>query len=229
MEKGQISTFVVVTAIVALLIGGVIGWSIKPSQGNTPVANLGQTQQGSIPSSAEANLSKDMRKLWEDHITWTRMFLVSAAYDNKDLDTVTQRLLKNQEDIGNAIKPYYGEEAGNKLTALLKTHITTAADLVMAAKKGDSATQTKANDAWYANANEIADFLSTANPNNWPKDQARAMMREHLDLTKQEAVDILGNKYESGVAGYDKVHDQILKMADMLTDGVVKQFPDKFK
>lgn len=229
MEKGQISTFVVVTAIVALLIGGVIGWSIKPSGGNTSVASLRQTQEAGIQSSAETNLSKNMRKLWEDHITWTRMFLVSAAYDNKDLDNVTQRLLKNQEDIGNAIKPYYGEEAGNKLTALLKTHITTAADLVIAAKKGDSAAQTKANDAWYANANEIADFLSTANPDNWPIDQTRAEMREHLDLTKQEAVDILGDKIDAGIADYDKVHEQILKMADMLTGGIVKQFPDRFK
>jgi hypothetical protein len=227
-EKGQVSTFVVVAAIVALLIGGVIGWAVKSSESNTPTPQPGQMQQAGLQPSAQANLSKDMRKLWSDHIIWTRSFIVSAAYDNQDLDNVTQRLLKNQKDIGNAIKPYYGEEAGNKLTTLLKEHITTAADLVMAAKKGDQNAQNIENDKWYANANEIADFLALANP-NWPKDQTRAEMRDHLDLTKQAAVDILGNKYEAGIADFDKIHEQILGMSDMLSEGIVKQFPDKFK
>lgn len=110
----------------------------------------------------------------------------------------------------------------------LKEHITTAADLLKAAKANDTTALMSANDAWYRNANMIADFLSNANP-NWPRDQMRLMMKEHLDLTKQEAIDILGNKFEENIADYDKVHDQILKMADMLSDGIIKQFPDKFR
>src|SRR5437868_4715438 len=101
-----------------------------------------------------------MRKLWEDHITWTRLFIVSAAADLPDKDATTQRLLQNQVDIGNAIRPYYGDAAGDKLTALLKDHILGAAELVMAAKAGDNAAIQTASDKWYANANEIAAFLS---------------------------------------------------------------------
>ena len=226
MNKGQISTMVIVGVVVAFLIGGIIGWSFKSNQVNQSAGN--QMQKSSTYSEKEESLSHDMDKLWEDHVTWTRMFLISAAYDNKDLDSVTQRLLKNQEDIGNAIKPFYGNDAGNKLTALLKEHITTAADLVMAAKNGNQTAQNTANAKWYANANEIADFLSSAN-SNWPKSEMRTEMKNHLDLTKQEAVDILGNKYEAGITDYDRVHGQILKMAEMLSEGIVKQFPDKFK
>jgi hypothetical protein len=227
-QRGQVSTLVVVAAMVALIAGGVIGWSVKSSQVNGAPISQNQMQKPNTYSQAEDDLSQGMQKLWGDHVIWTRSFIVSTAYDNKDLDSVTKRLLKNQEDLGNAIKPYYGEEAGNKLTMLLKEHITTAADLVMAAKKADQTAQTKANDAWYANANEIADFLASANP-NWPKDQTRVMLREHLDLTKQAAVDILGNKYDAGIVDFDKIHEQILGMSDMLTEGIVKQFPDKFK
>lgn len=224
---------ILIGLILAFIIGAAIGWFIGASFSKQVASDLQfgmnqpiKTQQ--IASSGEFDLRTGMRKLWEDHINWTRSYIVSAAYDNKDTDAVAQRLLKNQEDIGNAIKPYYGEEAGNKLTELLKTHITTATEIIAAAKSKDQNAQNIANNKWYANANEIADFLANANP-NWPRNELRTEMREHLDLTQQEAVDILSNKYEAGVADYDKVHEQILKMADMLSSGIVKQFPEKFR
>ena len=170
-----------------------------------------------------------MRKLWEDHITWTRIFIISAAGDLPDKPTATNRLLQNQVDIGNAIKPYYGEEAGNKLTTLLKEHITTAADVVGAAKANDQEKLADANKRWLANADQIADFLSTANPKSWPQAEMRSMMHEHLSLTTQEAMARLHGDWDADVKAYDAVHQQILKMADQLTMGVVKQFPDKFK
>lgn len=179
--------------------------------------------------SKEAALQDAMRKLWEDHITWTRIFIISAAADLPDKATATERLLQNQADIGNAIKPYYGEPAGNKLTALLKEHITTAAEVVTAAKANDQAKLADANKRWSANADQIADFLSGANPKNWPQAEMRSMMKAHLDLTTQEAVARLKGDWAADVKAYDAVHEQILKMADHLTMGIVKQFPEKFK
>jgi len=179
--------------------------------------------------SKQAALHDAMRKLWEDHITWTRVFIISAVADLPDKATATERLLQNQVDIGNAIKPLYGEPAGNKLTALLKEHITTAAEVVAAAKANDQAKLADANKRWFTNADQIADFLSGANPKNWPQADMRSMMKEHLDLTTQEAVARLHGDWAADVKAYDAVHQQILKMADHLTMGIVKQFPDKFK
>lgn len=179
--------------------------------------------------SKQAALHDAMRKLWEDHITWTRVFIISAVADLPDKATATERLLQNQVDIGNAIKPLYGEPAGNKLTALLKEHITTAAEVVAAAKANDQAKLADANKRWFANADQIADFLSSANPKNWPQAEMRSMMKEHLDLTTQEAVARMHGDWAADVKAYDAVHLQILKMADDLTMGIVKQFPEKFK
>jgi hypothetical protein len=170
-----------------------------------------------------------MRKLWEDHITWTRLFIVSAAGDLPDKQATTERLLQNQVDIGNAIKPYYGNEAGEKLTALLKEHITIAAELVTAAKANDQAKVTDAKTRWIANADQISTFLSGANAKNWPEAEMKKMMREHLDLTTAEATARLSKDWKADIAAYEKVHDQILHMADMLSDGIIKQFPEKFK
>lgn len=168
-----------------------------------------------------------MRQLWEDHITWTRLFIVSDAADLPDLGPTTQRLLRNQQDIGDAIKPFYGEAAGQRLTTLLRDHILIAADILSAAKSGNSSGVDAASGRWYANADEIAGFLSAANPRNWPLDEMRTMMRSHLDLTLAEAVARLHGDYTGDIALYDKVHGQILQMADMLSAGIISQFPQR--
>ena len=168
-----------------------------------------------------------MRQLWEDHITWTRLFIVSAAADLPDLGPTTDRLLRNQQDIGDAIKPFYGEAAGQRLTALLRDHILIAGDILGAAKSGNSSGVDAASARWYANADSIAGFLSEANPRNWPLDEMRAMMRSHLDLTLAEAVARLHGDFTGDIALYDQVHGQILHMADMLSAGIISQFPQR--
>ncbi|HEV8282503.1 MAG TPA: hypothetical protein VGQ02_11620 [Candidatus Limnocylindrales bacterium] len=172
-----------------------------------------------------------MRKLWEDHIVWTRQFIVSAATESgnlPDIGPTTDRLLANQTDIGNALKPFYGEATGDQVTALLRDHILTAAQLVAAAKAGDQAAVASASAAWYANAHDIALALHGLNPDQWSLADLDAMMKDHLDLTLAEAVARLQGRYVDDVLAYDRVHAEILEMADMLSDGIVAQFPAKF-
>ncbi|WP_329315948.1 hypothetical protein OG723_38005 [Streptomyces sp. NBC_01278] len=169
-----------------------------------------------------------MRKLWEDHITWTRLTIVSFAANLPDLEPTEQRLLCNQVDLGNAFKPYFGEAAGNELTALLRQHILGAVDVLVAAKAGDQDRLAAAVAAWYANGQEIADFLSAANPKYWPQAKTRALMREHLDTTLKEASDRLAGDFAADIEDYDAVHDHILIMSDFLSCGVIARFPKKF-
>jgi hypothetical protein len=182
-----------------------------------------------MKASKEAAWQDAMRKLWEDHITWTRVFIISAVAGLPDKDAATQRLLQNQVDIGNAIKPYYGNAAGDQLTALLKDHIVIAADVVTAAKANDKAKLDDANKRWLANADQIAAFLSKANPKNWPEAEMQMMLHDHLKLTTNEAVARLQGDWAADIKAYDAVHEQILKMADGLAMGIVRQFPEKFK
>ncbi len=177
----------------------------------------------------ELSFNQQMRKLWEDHIVWTRMVIVSVAADLPDFGPAAARLLRNQSDIGNAVKPFYGDAAGDQLTALLRDHILIAADLLAAAKAGDTAAFDDAKTRWYANADDIATFLSAANPKNWPLAEMKMMMKEHLDGTLQEASARLAGNWDADIAAYDAVHVQILGMADMLAEGIIKQFPDRFK
>ena len=168
-----------------------------------------------------------MHKLWEDHIVWTRNVILNIMDDLPGTDQAVNRLLQNQDDIGNAVKPFYGEAGGKELTRLLREHITVAADLLKAAKAGNNSVFEATNKKWIANADEISGFLNKANP-NWKLEDMKKMMHDHLTLTTEEAVARLKKDYAADVKAYDKVHDEILMMADMLTDGIVKQFPGKF-
>lgn len=209
--------------------------STQPTQALPPAAtsqpNPTMTMQSSIPVTGKTDplvFQRTMRKLWEDHITWTRVYIIDVAAGLPETDATAQRLLQNQVDIGNAIKPFYGDQAGEQLTSLLKDHILTAAELLAAAKSGDTAKFNDANKRWYDNANQIADFLNKANPDNWPLSDVQSMMKSHLDLTLDEATARLKGNWEDDVAAYDKVHQEILEMADALAQGIMKQFPDQF-
>jgi hypothetical protein len=180
-------------------------------------------------SDSAISFRNDVRKLWEDHITWTRLAIIAIADGRPEQGPTVQRLLQNQTDIGNAIKPYYGDAAGNQLTALLHDHIVIAAEIITDAKAGDTAGVNDASARWYANGDEIATFLSGANPQQWPLDHMKQMMREHLDLTLAEAVAHLSADYPADVAAYDRVHTAILSMADMLSLGIINQFPKQFR
>ena len=199
----------------------------------TDVPLAGAADGKAMPAMANSNsavaLRMTMRKLWEDHITYTSFYITSALAGSDDAGKLAERLLKNQEDLGNAIKPVYGEAAGNQLTALLKEHILVAVDLVKAAKEGNKEATEAADKKWCKNGEDIAEFLSGANPKNWPKKELTEMMFAHLAVTKDAVVAKLNKDHAAAIVAYDKGHDHILMMADALADGIVKQFPEKFR
>src|SRR6266571_4224586 len=160
-----------------------LGLALLSTAGNSPISlenpAASSLPNGKMEGSKQGAFRATVRKLWEDHITWTRVFIISAAAGLPDKDAATQRLLQNQVDIGIAIKPYYGDAAGDKLTALLRDHILIAADVVAAAKAGDAARLNDQMARWQVNADEIGAFLGSANPDNWLAADMKAMMRQH--------------------------------------------------
>jgi hypothetical protein len=194
--------------------------------GCAPAAKTSTSTTGMAASSSAPELRTAMRKLWSDHVIRTRQYIVSAVAGDPSAQAASVRLLKNQEDIGNAVAQYYGNAAGAKLTDLLKQHILIAVDLVSAAKAGDAAKQADADRRWHENAAEIATFLSGANP-NWPRQTLLDMLNQHLALTTQEAVARLQQKWSDDTAAFDRIFSQAMEMADALTNGIAKQFPTK--
>lgn len=172
-------------------------------------------------------LKTDMQKVWIDHTIWTRSFIVSAMSSRPDAQYVLDRLLQNQQDIGNVIKPYYGEAAGNKLADLLREHILIAGKIVTAAKEGKQEDLKKLQADWHRNADDISKFLSDANP-NWSYKELQEMLYAHLQLITDIVIACLKGDWNADIAATDKNEIHMIHLADILTEGIIKQFPAKF-
>ncbi|SFF20731.1 hypothetical protein SAMN05216378_5462 [Paenibacillus catalpae] len=201
--------------------------SLAPAQGwAANRASERVSQQVCINPAAE-KLKDDLRLLWIDHAVWTRNTMISMLAGLEDANPVLQRLLRNQQDIGNAIKPYYGEEAGNKLAGLLKEHIELAGKVITAAKAGNKTDFEKYNKEWFRNGDDIVKFLSGANP-NWAYADLKQMFDKHLDLLALNLTSRLAKDWEKDIAAYDEGQMHLMMLSDTLAAGIVKQFPEKF-
>jgi hypothetical protein len=203
--------------------------ALAVSNGHDAHAHGNDGHRGGKLTQKEVAFRGDMRRLWEDHVTWTRLAIISLTTDSPDTDATVGRLLKNQTDIGDAVKPFYGEAAGNALTAELRKHILIAAEVIAAAQAGDAAKLADAQARWAGNGDDIAALLHSVNPEHWKLDAMKAELRMHLQLTTDEVVARLQGRWEDDVATYDRVHDHALHLADLLSEGLIEQFPKRFR
>lgn len=222
-RRTRFSLVLAVIACAAML--AVAPWR---SAGAEASSHMHMSMGGGTITAKELRFRNAMRVLWEQHVAWTRLAIVSFNGGLPDLKATEARLLRNQVDIGNAVKPFYGSAAGTQLTGLLRSHILIAVDVLVDVKAGHEQKLNRDLGRWYANANQIAAFLHRANPHNWPRHAMRSMMHRHLKLTTDEAVAELSGKYGASIAAYDRVEHEILGMADMLSTGIIRQFPHRF-
>lgn len=164
-----------------------------------------------------------MRMLWEQHVYWTRFFIISTAASLPDLGEVTNRLLENPDDFAAALIPFYGARMANKFRELLREHLMIGGDLVTAAKNQDTAKVEEDRHKWYANADEIAQFLAEINP-YWDERKWRSMLYDHLEMTEQEAILRLTGRFPEDIRMFNQIELEALEMADYMSQGIIRQF-----
>lgn len=219
---------VALTSVLALGGGFLAACNPQPGEhASTTTTSMGH-DHGDIDSTAKIALHASMRTLWAEHMQWTYDTVVAFASGSEALEPTMNRLLANQEQIGDAIRPVYGDEAGDALTALLKEHITDAVPVLTAAKNGDTDALNAAVEEWNRNARQIGDFLADANPQNWGRADMESMMEGHISQTVAYAAAQLQGDYAESIRLYDEAAAHMADMADMLSSGIIAQFPDKF-
>src|SRR3989442_15908208 len=170
---------------------------------------------------------KNMQNLGEDDAIRPRQYAVSALDNAPDMAAAKERLLETPDNIGNSLVPFYGEGTGRKLSELLRKHVLLSVDLIEFAKAGDQKNFETQDSKWTVNADEIAGFLSQTNP-HWTKDDMFDLLHQHLTLTKKQVEARLDKRWNDDVAAFDDVFTEINTVADTISQGIMKHFPDKF-
>jgi hypothetical protein len=227
----------VLSAVTIIALAAVIfvvsGVALNPPAGsarNLPASARGLhgTQVKTAGKSNAAALAAAMRTLWDQHMEWTYKTVDDFFHNQAALTPTLNRLLQDQRDIGAAFATYYGQAAGTELTNLLLTHIEEAVPVLQAAQANDAAALASAEAAWYANAKQIADFLSSLNPTNWPTSVTEPMMATHISQTITYSVDLLQGDFAQSISDYDLAESHMDMMADTLPQGIIAQFPSDF-
>jgi hypothetical protein len=213
-------------ALSLLVVVALVAVACEQEQYRTETTDYGQTGVAASVSD-RADFASDMQRVWSDHVALTRMYIGSSVANAPDAGEIADRLMRNQEDIANAVRPYYGDDAADKLTVLLKEHISAAVQALNAAKAKNDAQLSAAKTTLYENGEEIATMLANANT-RWNADDLKSHMRTHLDLLLEEATKHLEGDYKAGLEAYDRSHTQIIEMARVLADGTMEQFADRF-
>jgi hypothetical protein len=227
--RGKRLWLVALFAVMAMLVGLLAAYGSGP-RANAEPAGLADTATATnhTITSSETALEQGMRALWEQHMEWTYATIAAFAVGSHGYSATAGELLHNQVEIGDAIKPFYGNAAGEALTKLLTAHITGFVAILEAAKAGNTTAEKKAVVAEYANAKQIGDFLHKANPDNWPRAAMERMMKTHITQTLVYATDQLVGKYTASIKAYLRAETHMLAMSDMLSSGLIAQFPQKF-
>lgn len=167
-------------------------------------------------------LMGQIQQLWQQHVYWTRFFIISTAANLGDLKAVTNRLLQNPKDFAQLLAPIYGTKTACRFQELLTQHLLIAADLINAAKKGEIEKANCVRKKWYQNADEIAEFLSFVNQ-CWNKDKWKDMLYSHLEMTEKEATLRLQGKYAEDIEVFNNVENEALKMANYMFCGIINR------
>ncbi|WP_303195025.1 hypothetical protein [Thomasclavelia spiroformis] len=175
----------------------------------------------------EVRLLELMNLVWQEHIMWTRLLLISIAEDLKDLEATQTCLLKNPKDIVDVFRPYYRNLIANEIEKLLTEHLVIGKDLIVALKNNNQKQANLLNTKWYQNADRMAEAFNSINP-YYPKEEIQSMLYEHLRLTTIEVNARLKGDYVADINAYDMVQNEILKMSSFFVNGIIEQFPDLF-
>lgn len=169
------------------------------------------------------DLSNSMRMLWQQHVFWTRLLIISILDDLPDKNATQNRLLQNPIDLGKLFGQFYGNDIQKIITDLLTEHLVLGAQLISAYKINNLQEIRRLNILWYENADKMTAAFASINP-FYNNDILKEMLYTHLDLTKKEISLRVLKKFEEDIINFDQLEIEAINMADYFTCGIVNQF-----
>ena len=174
------------------------------------------TQPG---NNMDVDLRQRMRMAWLNHITLVKFYLISFFENLSGQNAWKDAVYKNAEEILAIFAQYYPASAMQRFRKLFMEHLRLT-DEVAAGLKADPAFSGAAMENWYINAEEIASFLSRQTP-AYNETELRKMFYDHLDMERQQMEAYLDGDYETDIEIYLRSQQNMIKLADFLTSGLL--------
>jgi hypothetical protein len=198
-------------------------------------ANAGQAghhEHSSVAKQARsakaAQTSAALRDLWLGHVFWVRnVALATLTHHDVAGKAAEQQVVLNAQAIAAAIEPFYGVAAKDQLFKLLAGHYGAVKSYLAATAADDKKGQQTATQALTTNAEEIAVFLSKANP-NLPKDAVNGLLLAHGGHHIQQIQELKAGNYEAEAKTWEEMKQHMYQIADAMTDALAKQFAKRF-
>jgi len=173
-----------------------------------------------------AELYAKSNQLWNEHICYTRNAIISLLNGTKDLDAVSDRLMKNQEDIAELLYPYYDRNDVDAYTAVLKEHVVLAVSLVNKIKTGEDTTE--ATKAWYDNGDKMLTWMENENSYYWSRIVTQPLWNDHLKWTIDEATNRVKEDWVADIETFDNNRYCMGKWAELYATGIVYNNMESF-
>ncbi len=171
----------------------------------------------------EVKLKEHLRKLFTDNITWTRLYLIDMLNNSMSLDHTTNRLFKNQDTIGNFIRPFFGDTTADTFTSLLKEHITVVIDMMKSIKDGDTTKEANLEADSVINAENMSTFLNSINQ-YFSREDILDLFKTHILLLKYQFIARMNGDFNADILYFDMGLHHVLTIADCLFKGIIERF-----
>ena len=196
-----------------------------------PSFSFAKAKEGTVQLTLKGvELRLALRDLWQGHIFWVRNVVLMTKLGDKEAAKVAEeQVVQNAKEIASSVVPYYGKEAGDKLFTLLAGHYGAVKDSMNAVYSGNKQAEMAAMDKMTKNADEIATSLSSANPKNWPKETLVSALAAHAGFHMAQINEINAKNFSAEAKTWTGMKKQVNEIADVLANGIIKQFPQRFK
>lgn len=180
-------------------------------------------------TAAFQRMAQQNHNLWSEHMQWTYTVVDYFFHNPEGLGPQVNRLLQNQQDIGDAMGEHFGNQHGDDIADLLTTHILDAVPVLTAAQEGDDEALAESLDIWYENAQDVGDKFAEMNPEFWGQNELRDVWKTHITQTVTYSVDLLMDDFDQSIIDYQTALNHMINFSDILTQGIADRFPEKFR
>ncbi len=233
MEKSHAGMTALITAVVALLVGGGVGYVIGDS-GSDDDMNTNTSQQSDSGSSensgvdsAAAGLRVGLNNALQEHVNLSGVALRNAYLEAPDFEAAEAALDENSKEVAALVGSVYGDDAESQFLDLWRQHITFFANYTIGARDDDQQAMDQAKEDLAGYGQAASNFFANANP-NLPKEAVMPLLLDHRNKVLAVIDTLDSGDLEGTYIALTAAADQVKDIADALAGGIEAQYPDMF-